>query len=281
MLTAWVQDQPPAEDLPRMHGEYALRGDTHHRQGFLEVFGHPLIVDPDLRFDRDLIILAFSNRSGSNHLAEMISGGPQIYGFREDLNREQVSFRARTHGVATLSEDLRFIEQHQAKPGAAFGIKASAEQIRLIYQTGMQRCFRRCRIIRSRRRDRIAQAVSLFVAQRTRQWSSQMQARDACLDYDLPALRRRLDSIQNMESALDLVLSTLDQPVCDIYYEDLCDTPAAVLAELSGFLGFPLERPKDRPRLQKQSSPEKTALVARFRAELAQGWGLAPGATPG
>lgn len=257
-----------------VQGEYALRGNTVHRRGFLETYDNNLSFDTSLAFDRDLIILAFTNRSGSNHLAELICKSPKVYGFREDLNREQTVWAKKAHQINNLTDYLQFIVARQAKADAAFGLKASAEQIRIVNEFGFDICFNAVKIVRAHRRDRVAQAVSLFVARRTKQWSSKMSAADACLDYDPKELRRALNDIQCMESALDLVLSSTKYPVCDVYYEDLCADRETELARVSGFLDLSLPTKNQPVELEKQASDKKTELVSRFRADLMRDWGM-------
>ena len=258
----------------RVHGEGALSGDTLHLSRLRQTL-HPLKVDPDLHFDRPLVVIAFTNRCGSTHLGQLLASAPDLYGFREDLNHNTVAKRAAALGVTDLTGYLRHIVDLNACPGAAFGLKASAEQLRLLRLTGIDRAFSNTTVIRIRRHDRVAQAVSLWMARRTWQWTSQQEAQDVPLTYDHHELRRHLESVQEAESALDLALSVLPYPVLSVEHETLCAHTASMIAALRAGLDLPECDATPTALIERQDSHEKAAIVARFRADLARHWSIA------
>lgn len=256
-------------------GERALRGQTLHLGHLRNVFD-TLVIPGDVRMHRPFFLLAFTNRSGSTYLGRLLASAPDLYGFREDLNHTIVARRVRESGLGNLSSYLAHIVGLQSKHGAGFGLKASAEQLRLVHMTRMDRAFEGTRVIRIRRRDRVAQAVSLWTAWQTRQWTSLQTTRHSSLHYDYRALRRALQSVQEAESALDLVLSVLPYKVFTVEYEALCDDPAAEIASLREKLGLPPFRPVRQCGLERQSSQQKRDFVHRFRSDLARAWELPP-----
>ena len=258
----------------RLSGEAALGPDSRHLSGLRKVF-EPVRMSANVHFDRDLFLLAFTNRSGSTYLGQLLASAPDLYGFREDLNHTTVNRRACVDGLTDLAAYVRHITNIGASPGAGFGLKASAEQLRIVRLAAIDTAFNRTTVIRIRRRDRIAQAVSLWMARETWEWSSRQPASDKPLTYNHHTLRRHLASVQTAENALDLVLSVLPYPVLTVEYEDLCANPEQVVARLRAGLGLP---PCDTPAsswTQRQSSPRKAAFVERFRAELSDQWALA------
>ena len=258
----------------RLQGESALRGESLHLAGLRKIFD-PLTITDDCRFDQDLIALAFTNRSGSTHLGQLLASAPDLSGFREDLNHSIVARRAQDNGIPNLTDYLRHIVS--TDPDATgFGLKASAEQLRLIRMTGIDRAFRRTTVIRLRRRDRVAQAVSLWIAWQTRQWTSRQTARAVDLRYDYTQLREQLRAVEDAECALDLVLSVLPYPVLNVDYESLCIEPIPVIATLRKDLGLPPSDTSPTGWAERQTSDQKTAIVERFRAELARDWSLGP-----
>lgn len=259
----------------RLSGEGALYGDTLHLSRLRRVFD-PLRVDRGTTFDRPLIVIAFTNRSGSTLLGQLLSSAPDLYGFREDLNHNIVQKRAQQESISSLSGYLDHIVTLNARPGAAFGLKASAEQLRLLRLTGIDRAFSETSVIRIRRRDRVAQAVSLWMARKTWQWTSLQHARDVPLAYDHHELRRHLDSVQEAENALDLVLSVLPYRVHSVDYETLCSHTGEMIAALRSGLGLPSLATLPNATIEQQGSAEKREMTARFRAELADHWNLGP-----
>jgi LPS sulfotransferase NodH len=256
----------------RLPGESALSGDTLHLAGLRKVFD-PLVIAGDCRFDRDLIALAFTNRSGSTYLGQLLASAPDLTGFREDLNHTIVARRAQDQDIPDVTAYLRQIVGNDPQV-RGFGLKASAEQLRLIHMIGIDRAFRRTSVIRIRRRDRIAQAVSLWIAWRTRQWTSRQTALQVPLRYDYATLRQQLRAVQDAECALDLVLSVLPYPVTCVDYETLCAEPDQTLAQLRHDLGLPPSEAPPTGWAERQSSEQKTVLVERFRADLARDWSL-------
>lgn len=257
----------------RLSGERALRGDSLHLSGLRRVFD-PLHVRDDCRFNRQLIVLAFTNRSGSTYLGQLLASAPDLTGFREDLNHNIAARRAADAGLTGLTSYLHHIAGADTPELAGFGLKASAEQLRLIQMTGIDRSFCGTTIIRIRRRDRVAQAVSLWVAWQTRQWTSRQHARNATLTYDYFALRKQLAALQEAEGAMDLALSVLPYPVLSVEYETLCDKTEPMLSAIRAGLGLPPTDMQPSSLTERQASEEKTELVARFRADLSKDWSL-------
>jgi LPS sulfotransferase NodH len=131
-------------------------------------------------------------------------------------------------------------------------------------------------VIRIRRRDRVAQAVSLWIAWQTRQWTSRQTARAVELCYDYTRLREQLRAVEDAECALDLVLSVLPYPVLNVEYETLCSDPGGAIAMLRRNLDLPPCGVSPTGWAERQSTGQKTAIVERFRADLARDWSLGP-----
>lgn len=257
----------------RLPGEAALNDDSLHIAELRQVFG-PLAVFDTLKLDRPLVLLAFTNRSGSTHLGQLLAGAPDLYGFREDLNHQTVRKRVEENGIPDLTGYLEHIARLGEKPEAGFGVKASAQQLRLVRMAGIDRAFTETTVVRIRRRDRAAQAVSFWMARRTGQWTSRQSGEEVRLDYDARAIRQCLKSIQSAESALDLVLALLPYKVLNVEYEALCEWPEFIVRRVRAGLGLP---PLDEPPSgwpERQVSDQKSEFVARFRAELARDWTL-------
>ncbi|MEM6386496.1 MAG: Stf0 family sulfotransferase [Pseudomonadota bacterium] len=256
-----------------LSGEEALRGDSLHLSHLRRLFT-PLHVSPDLRFQRPLVVLAFTNRSGSTFLGQLLASMPDLYGFREDLNHRTVASRKAALDLKSLDAYIEHVVDHQAPARARFGLKLAAEQLRLLHMTGIDGAFEYVHVIRIRRRDRVAQAVSLWTAWQTRQWTSQQAAEDVDITYDFKSLRHHLSCVQNAESALDLALSVLPYPVLTVEYETLCKHTEDILSALRSGLNLPECRSPASSRTEQQSSLEKEMLVNRFREDLSREWNL-------
>ncbi len=259
----------------RLPGEAALVGDSLHIAELRQIFD-PLKLSDTFKTDRPLVLLAFSNRSGSTHLGQLLASADDLYGFREDLNHQTVKKRVTEEDLPDLTAYLSHILKLGDKPGAGFGVKASAQQLRLVHMAGIDRAFTETRVVRIRRRDRTAQAVSFWMASETQQWTSRDTEKPVALDYDAPAIRKYLNAIQSAESALDLVLALLPYKVLNVEYEALCDYPDFIIRRVRHGLDLPPMENAPTGWPERQVSEQKTEFVARFRKELAQDWDLDP-----
>lgn len=257
----------------RLPGEAALAGDSLHIAELRRIFAS-LNVSSSLKLQRPLVLLAFTNRSGSTHLGQLLASAPDLYGFREDLNHQSVRRRVSEERIPDLTTYVSHIAALGEKPDAGFGLKASAQQLRLVRMAGMDRAFSETIVVRIRRRDRVAQAVSFWMANETQQWTSRQTAKDVPLEYDSRVLRQHLKSIQASESALDLVLALLPYKILNVEYESLCEFPEFIVRRVRTGLGLPPLETAPSGWPERQTSEQKSEFVARFRKELSHEWTL-------
>ena len=157
-----------------------------------------------LHIGKTLVLLGFVNRSGSNHLGDLISRQDGFSGFKEQLNHPQVLATCRRYGIETFPDYIYHIATRRS--GQSFGVKASADQVRMLHRWRLFEMFSETKMIHVIRNDIIAQAVSLHVAQQTGQWSSrQSDGYDPVAPYDFDRIRRRVDAINRRNGDLRLV----------------------------------------------------------------------------
>ena len=101
-----------------------------------------------------------------------------------------------------------------------------------------------------------------------------MPARNIQLTYNLDELRRILDHVIRSENALDLVLSALQSPVCEVLYEDLCADPSGQVKTILQTLGYRYPESPISPTLKRQVSGQKTQFVNQLREDLRLKWGI-------
>ena len=161
-----------------IEGEQALLGDGFHLGVLRDYFQRMDISNGDQGTGRSLALMAFTNRSGSNYFGDILAQSRYFYGFREDLNYDVVTNRCSQTGFTEFADYIRYIAELQQKPGAIFGLKASADQIKTLRTGGAYCMFQSLTVLRVLRRDRVAQAVSLWFATKTQQWLSRHEARE-------------------------------------------------------------------------------------------------------
>jgi len=101
---------------------------------------------------------------------------------------------------------------------------------------------RNCRIVWMRRHHRVAQAISLYRANESNCWH--ISAGEASpesirnVPFDRAKIIERLNQIQCHDALLDHWLAHHEQPVMQVWYEDLVDNPEGVTRNVLEFLGF-------------------------------------------
>lgn len=220
-------------------------------------------------FDRPLIILGFTNRSGSNLLAEYLRQPGQVFGLGEFTNHDFVQETSATLALETYPDLIRHFAQ-KCGPNQVFGLKASWDQIAMLARWNIPAMFKGVRIIHISRDDMLEQAISMNIALQTRQWTHAQKPSGRFSGFDGHRLEQTLQ-IQHQEDVLIRVLAqAMDVPRFGLTYEALCADPTAITRKALSFCGKP---PKpdwvaQAPKLQKQAGGLNKELRAVYLAQV-------------
>ncbi|MBZ2169156.1 Stf0 family sulfotransferase [Marinobacter sp. F4216] len=119
-------------------------------------------------------------------------------------------------------------------------------------------------VVRVRRKDVVAQAVSYEIATQTGGWSSEFQARAEPV-YSFKSIKYRINSIKQQDIFSDIFVSSINVPVIEVVYEELVKSPREVL---SFFLPKEyLDNVELKPSLEKQASSLNRKWIDRFTQE--------------
>lgn len=225
-------------------------------------------AEPRLR----VLLMAFVNRSGSNYLGELLLSTGRIGGFEESLNSHSLNFLAPRYHSASFRDYLVRLRAEQTRDGAlAWGLKAAWQQLAMLMRTGAIPNLLRPGIVRIRRRDVFAQAVSYYIATETEDWRSDVPAKKARAEvrYDGQKILGCLDHILDSNYRLDQVLLLSGLPYQVVWYEDLLKEPIAITAQLcEDLLGERLQPRPDLVRTRVQRDDLDETFKARFLEEL-------------
>jgi LPS sulfotransferase NodH len=212
------------------------------------------------------VVLAFTNRAGSNHLAEYLCQTGRLAGFEEVLNHDTVAHLAEQWHCRSLPDYIaRHVARQTPRGGRWWGVKASAEQLAMLARARIPAMFPALRVVHIWRRDILAQAVSLDIAWQSGRWTSLQQAttgREPVLD--IGRIERTIEAIQTSNAAILSLAAALDLPLVSVCHEDLLARPQAVIAELGRGIGLDLSGWQPQPT---RLSPQADATNARFIAE--------------
>jgi LPS sulfotransferase NodH len=214
-------------------------------------------------------------RSGSNILCDLlwqtgVAGRP----------RELLHETARTAQPRPAAEWMAALREAGSTANGVFAVKLFPPHLaRLEGEQGIRffDWFPGLAIVLLRRRDLLAQAVSLALATQTGRWVSSNQPQ-AAPRYDARRIARMLDHLVEWEAYWRRRFAVTGVTPLELYYEDFAADPAgganAVLAEL-GLPALPVATPGSG-WLRPQADALNAAWRQRFAADLAtQGFRLA------
>lgn len=218
-------------------------------------------------------VIASMPRSGSHLLGHLLfatgdMGSPLEYFHAGHRPRWQERF-----GVATMPEVVRALFRHRTSPSGVFGAKAHWPQFADIQADPALRALLDVVLfVQIRRRDAVAQAVSLVVAEHTGGWIS-FQAEQREPVYDGAAIARALLEIDVQERGWSDHFAREPTDVVRIDYEDLVadqEGPVRVIRDRLGLPAVP-RSPREVALPGKQGGDRNRGWRDRFRDDLAAG----------
>ncbi|ARJ69174.1 Stf0 family sulfotransferase [Paracoccus contaminans] len=225
--------------------------------------------------DRPVLVLAFTNRSGSNLLADYLRQTGQVAGIGEYLNQETVARQADRYGIDSVPAYLQNLAGRLCSGHQQFGVKASAEQLQLLIEGGLLGMFRSASIVHIHRDDLMAQAVSHWIARQTGQWTSDHDRQGEAEGYDADAMLTIAADVLRQDGSIRWQCAAAALNYLSVSYEELVHDPAATLARIGAGAGLSLDGwTPAAPRISRQATARNDALKQRLIAD-ARGRSLA------
>lgn len=219
-------------------------------------------------FDKPLTILCFTNRSGSNLLAEYLRITRNFAGLREQLNHSIVKKTADKLGVGSFPDYVAGLA-HQAHDDAhSFGFKASWDQLLMLLHWNIPAMFSDLNIIHIEREDVVAQAVSYSIADQTKQWKSSIKQKSATAEYDFFDILKRLNNAGLGNKMIRQICAIYELKSISVFYEDIVADPVITLAKIHREIDLPLLQFNLGERaFEKQANHVNQEFSARFKRE--------------
>jgi LPS sulfotransferase NodH len=248
-----------------------------HLRAISEYFGGGMIYRGETpMFDQPLVVLVFTNRSGSNLLVDQLSTHPQIEGFGwndqygELLNSDEVAAIAPTLGVISFPAYLAALAGPSCARGAMFGVKASPEQLVMLLRCRIDRMFAGLRLVYTTREDTLGQAISMSIALATEQWDSTCPALpNAQPRYDFEQLSDLIAMFRQSNIYARLVMEAFGQTWHGVSYEQLTADMDATVRRVAAWLGLSSDGwTIPPPRISKQASALSDAFRAQYLSDI-------------
>jgi LPS sulfotransferase NodH len=231
-----------------------------------------------------VVFVCFVNRSGSNYLLDLLEqlnlGAKPT---DEAFNYDQVLARCRQNDVTSFSSYLAKIVLANAKNGVCF-LKIGGEQLFWLTKHGfLSRMMDSAippKFIFMSRRDKVAQAVSLFIAESTGQFSEakidvvSATSGEPDVKYDARKILDRLRYILHQEHLFSLFSALHEVELLSLSYEDLVANPERTLREVLDYSNAPKDTlvqlakiERGGKSLKRQRGQLNRNLIDQFRSE--------------
>ncbi len=213
---------------------------TAHDRAIDALFKDPIKTDTGAE-RLSCVIVGFVNRSGSNHLCDLLRSTGAFTSIDEVLNEGFVTATAKRHDIKSFDQYLKFQHDQRKSAGdAIWGFKAGWAQLCMLKRTGAIPLVLNPVLLKVRRRDVLGQAISYFIAEQTNQWTvldRGTMKRDE-IKYDGARILANLRNVMFAYSMLDQVAMLCGLPVHEVVYEDLLDRPQTIISDVtSSILG--------------------------------------------
>lgn len=193
---------------------------------------------PHFEGERKTYLLASSPRSGSHYLGHLLwetgdLGSPLEYFHPRHLKKWKEKLNTRDEVTV-----FRRILARRTSPTGWFGVKAHWAQFSIVRDSvQLQKLFGFEKYILITRRDKLAQSISLVLAQATKAWISFQKTQEAP-EYDFVAIQRGMKQLEAQEAQWkNYFVSCGIEPII-VEYEDLVADPRAVVQSIRSSFGI-------------------------------------------
>lgn len=189
--------------------------------------------------DKVLMIL-FASRAGSTYAGHLLANTPYFQRVAESFNSVQLGKIRQEHCLSDDAQALRRMIADRGTP-QAFAAKCGEPGLISAWKLGfLDAVIDRANFIMLKRRDILAQAVSLFRAELTGRFHSPQKAtREVRVeDYDREKIATHLMIIEQVYGSLTAFLEQSGTAYRTVYYEDICADPADFVTETCADLGL-------------------------------------------
>jgi LPS sulfotransferase NodH len=148
----------------------------------------------------------------------------------------------------------------------------------LTFNQTLHAVFPRLKIIFIRRRDKVAQAVSLWKAIQSQQWRTESESESEDAEFDeAPEVQYDYRAIEHLRNELhrwdadweDWFHATGREPI-RVFYDEFTVSRAATIGRVLDALGIDPPAPEGKKPMKRQADDLSSDWVARFRAEREQ-----------
>lgn len=217
------------------------------------------------------IFFCFTNRSGSNFIADCFVTAGALEACGEYFNNNSIVRRAEKRGITSFPEFCRDLGDEMAGTSGVFGAKAGWHQLFFLWRTGIiPHVFPRAQFVFIRRRDILGQAISATIAFQTRKFRYTHPGNGLDAKYDFESILGHLRSVVAANASFEEFFALTGVPFHEIVYEDFVQEPEAVLRAACERLSLSCGRLRpDAVNARIQRNERNREFRSRFLEEVA------------
>lgn len=245
-----------------------LRANQHRSDletAFVSLRPHACFHPPDL----DYLFLLFTNRCGSNYLAQAIASSGLINEAGECFNAETILHHVRQAKLQSVQDYFRLLPQLVTR-NEWLCAKLAVEHVELLSTSGILRTILgRSHFILLERQDRLAQAISRCIAWQNHRWTSEHPASkpNSSLQYSRDAIEEQIREIRFANGTFYRFLTDIGKVPLHFTYEAFVAEPQVHLDLIAARIGLPrLTLDSSRIRIRRQSNDVNEAWRLRYLA---------------
>ncbi len=213
-------------------------------------------------------LICFTNRSGSTLLSNTLARTGLMGTPGEMFNPEPLTSARQKFGLNSFEDYLNFKIETSSK-NRVFGAKVGTHHLAYLAQQGyLTTHVNKPKFIYVTRKNKVMQAISLYLAWETGAWTSKAPAIETMPVYNAKKIAQQLNSIISTEAQFEAFFAAHRIKPLRLHYEDLEKDLTHKVIQVCKFVGLEeLNDIKIDPVLQKQRTPTNQAWAKQFVAE--------------
>jgi LPS sulfotransferase NodH len=267
---------------------------SNHEKIIIEFFGGYDAVAADIdkcieeiRDGRELpatetVVICFTNRSGSNLLAEGIEKNSNAALGGEYFNHPMVANFCRKKNISSFSEYCIRLQKHLLRMKKKHIFCTKLGQVQLHFLTKMKvlpYLLPNPKFVLIKRKDILGQAVSFSIANQTSKWKSGQEGTGKRAVFKEADIIKRVEVLVKANASFEQYFALTGEECVQVYYEDLVDNFSGTLSKVIADLGLDLVATPDYSAVSLKR--QRTSINQEFFDRVRRSCSLYGNDTPG
>jgi trehalose 2-sulfotransferase len=247
-----------------------------HERYIVDYFGEEKIFNQkQFLVEQDNIFICFTNRCGSNFLANVMESTGIFSEAGEYFNWQTIVNISKRKNI--LSFDDYCIDMIGKKTkNNLFVSKIGWEQLLMISKLGqIPNIFNNSKFIWIQRKDVLGQAISLSIANQTKKWTSKQTGNEIVPEYRKDSIQKIIKGLSNANLIFANYFNLFNADFIEIFYESFCENVEINIKKICDFTGkdFQVENLKE-VKLEVQRNGINTEFREKFTSDIQEEFSL-------